>query len=87
MENKRRTLGENENFINMLLSACEDDNINKSLELLLTLPDSKRKEGIRNITIYLKGKGAPGILIEAFECLNDNEVAEKAYEFIYQCKR
>ena len=87
MSNNIRTVGEIDGFINMLLAACEDSNIYESLEILLTKPDQQRKDGISRILKYLQIRRAPDELIEAISCLENDEIAEKAYEFIYRCQR
>ena len=86
MDEKQKTVGEVEGFIDMLRAACEDKNIYATLENLLSHPDEKRKEIVRLLLEDLKSKKVPSDLIEAISCLQDNAVAEKAYEVIYQCR-
>ena len=82
-----RTVGEIESFITMLLVACENKMVNDRLESLLSLPDSKRQAEINVWVTDLLIAQAPRDFIVAIACLLDNEVAEKAYEVIYKCKR
>ena len=82
-----RTVGEIESFITMLLVACENKMVNDRLESLLSLPDSKRQAEINVWVTDLLIAQAPRDFIVAIACLLDNEVAEKAYEVIYRCKR
>jgi hypothetical protein len=81
------TFGEVEGFIDMLLAACEDPNMNATLEMLLSLPDDKRKAIVHRLLDRLKEKHAPQALVDAMACLLDDGAAEKAYEVIFQCKR
>ncbi len=79
------TYGEVEGFINMLLAACEDSSMNRTLEMLLSQPDERRRAIVAKLIQRLKESDAPQSLIEAMACLLDDAVAEKAYEVIYQC--
>ncbi len=81
------TFGEVEGFIDMLLAACEDESMNATLEMLLSLPDDKRKAIVHRLLDRLKEKHAPQALVDAMACLLDDGAAEKAYEVIFQCKR
>jgi len=82
-----KTYGEVEGFITMLLAACEDMGMNDSLEVLLSAPDDRRKAAVHELLERFRVDGAPQSLHDAFVCLLDDEVAEKAYDVIYQCKR
>jgi len=87
MDANRRTYGEVDGFVNMLLAACEDSSINDTLEMLLSMPDNERRAVLGRLLERLRDEEAPQDLIEAVACLLDNVVAEKAYEVIYQCAR
>jgi hypothetical protein len=87
MDAKRRTYGEVDGFVNMLLAACEDSSINDTLEMLLSMPDDRRRAVIERLLERLREQQAPQELREAMACLLDNVVAEKAYEVIYECAR
>lgn len=76
-----------DDFIEMLRAACEDQNMNKTLSHLLSLPNEKRKSVILHLVNDLEGKGAPGGLVSAIACLTDDLIVEKAYVAIYQCSR
>jgi hypothetical protein len=80
------TFGEVDGFIDMLLAACEDQQMNDTLEMLLTQPDVRRRAIVYRLLDRLKEKKAPPTLIEAMACLLDDAAAEKAYEVIFQCK-
>jgi len=82
-----RTVGEIESFITMLLVACENKAVNDRLESLLSLPDLKRQGEINAWVTDLLIAQAPRDFVIAIACLLDNQVAEKAYEVIYKCKR
>ena len=79
------TFGEVEGFIDMLLAACEDENMNATLEMLLSQPDVKRKAIVQRLLDRMKEKHAPPALIDAMACLLDDDAAERAYEVIFQC--
>ena len=82
-----RTYGEVEGLVTMLMAACDDMGMNESLEMLLSVPDDRRKAAIYQFLEKFRLGGAPKSLHDAFVCLLDDEVAEKAYEIIYKCKR
>ena len=81
-----RTVGEIETFITMLCAACDDEAVYRHLEKLLSLPDEQRQALVRAWVSDLLIKGAPRDFIQAVGCLLDDQVAEKAYEAIYQCR-
>lgn len=81
------TVGEIESFITMLLAACENKMVNERLESLLSLPDARRQSEINAWVTDLLIAQAPREFIIAIACLLEDEVAEKAYEVIYKCKR
>lgn len=82
-----KSVGDIESFITMLRVACEDRNINTRLERLLSLPDDKRKAVVQTWVSDMLVARAPRDFIAAIACLSDDQVAEKAYEVIYQCRR
>ena len=71
----------------MLRVACEDRGISKRLERLLSLPDTERHAVVHSWVSDLLIAQAPRDFIAAIACLSDDNVAEKAYEVIYKCKR
>jgi hypothetical protein len=85
--NTPRTVGEIDGFVNLLLAACDDAKINTALERLLAMPDEKRKLLVHNWVSDLLIKKAPGDFVQAIACLEDDAVAEKAYEVIFNCRR
>ena len=82
-----RTYGEVEGFIDMLLAACEDASMNETLEMLLSHPDDKRRAMVAKILERLRGRKAPQKLIEALACLQDDGIAERAYQAIHNYPR
>ncbi len=82
-----KTFAEVEGFVSMLLGACEDAKLHTTLEMILSQTDDGRKAMIRGLLTELRANQAPRELIEAFICLLDNEVAEKAYVVIHKCER
>ena len=82
-----KTYGEVEGLVTMLMAACEDLGMNETLELLLSAPDDRRKAIVYELLERFRMSGAPTSLHNAFVCLLDDDVAEKAYQVIYRCKR
>jgi len=82
-----RTVAEVEGFVSLLLSACDDPEINATLAKLLAMPDEKRRGLVHAWVTDLLIEKAPQDFIQAVACLSDDAVAEKAYEVIYECRR
>jgi hypothetical protein len=82
-----RSVADIEGFVGLLQAACDDPEINATLERLLSMPDDRRRGLVHTWVSDLLIEGAPKDFIEAVACLMDDAVAEKAYEVIYQCKR
>ena len=81
-----KTFAQVDGFIDMLLAACEDRNMNDTLEMLLSQPDDRRKVIVHRVLDQLHERNAPAMLVEAMACLLDDAAAEKAYEVIFQCR-
>lgn len=84
---KPNTFAEVEGFVGLLKAACEEPEMNSTLQTILEQPDVIRQTMIRDLLVQFEKKGAPQILSEAFICLMDNEVAEKVYVYIHRCER
>ena len=82
-----KTYGEVEGLVTMLMAACDDLGMNETLEVLLSAPNDRRKAAVHELLHRFRTSGAPTSLHNAFVCLLDDDVAEKAYQVIYQCKR
>ncbi|OGA30403.1 MAG: hypothetical protein A3I01_17155 [Betaproteobacteria bacterium RIFCSPLOWO2_02_FULL_65_24] len=82
-----RSVAEIDSFITMLRVACEDQKINSQLERILSMPDSNRRSFIHTWISDLLIAKAPKDFIAAIACLADDQVAEKAYEVIFKCRR
>jgi hypothetical protein len=82
-----QTFGDVEGFISMLLAACEDEEMNGTLQTLLSQPDDRRRATVHRLLERLRERQAPKALIEAIACLLDDVAAEKAYEAIFRCAR
>ena len=82
-----RSVADIEGFVGLLQAACNDPEINATLERLLSMPDGRRRGLVHTWVSDLLIGEAPKDFIEAVACLMDDAVAEKAYEVIYQCKR
>jgi hypothetical protein len=77
-----RTYGEIDSFVRMLVAAREDSRMSKSLDMLLSAPDERRRAIVAALLERLRARGAPHGLIEAIACLLDDAVAAKAHEVI-----
>ncbi len=82
-----RSVADIEGFVGLLKAACDDPQINATLERLLAMPDTQRQGVIHAWVTDLLIAEAPRDFIEAVGCLIDDAVAEKAYEVIYRCQR
>ena len=71
----------------MLQAACEDVGMNDTLQSLLSQPDQTRKAVVLKLVDHLRANRAPADFIDAFVCFLDDDVAERAYQVIYQCSR
>ena len=63
--------------------ACVDDDP----DILLIVEIGLETAGNLEVTLVQGPARAPQKLIEAMACLLDDEIAEKAYQVIYQCAR
>lgn len=82
-----RSVADIEGFVGLLKAACDDPQINATLQHLLAMPDAQRRSVVHAWVTDLLIAEAPRDFIEAVGCLMDDPVAEKAYEVIYQCQR
>jgi hypothetical protein len=81
----RRTYADVESFITMLRVACDDLTLRETLQHLLEQPDQTRKTILYALVEQLRASKAPADFVDAFVCLLDDKVAERAYQVIYQC--
>jgi cytochrome b561 len=82
-----KTVGAIDTFITMLRTACDDRTVYEQLEYLLSMPDQKRQALIHAWVSDMLIKEAPKDFIQAIACLQDDEIAEKAYQAIFNCGR
>jgi len=82
-----RSVAETDSFITMLEVACRDEKVHGQLERLLAMPDEQRQALVRAWVNDLLIAKAPVHFTQAIACLLDDQVAEKAYESIFRCKR
>jgi len=82
-----RTVADVEGFVSLLLAACNDSEINATLERLLSMPDEKRRGLVHAWVSDLLIEEAPRDFVQAVACLSDDAIAEKAYEVIFKCSR
>src|SRR5262249_1164476 len=79
---RRRSVGDIDSFVRLLMGACEDDAVAARLESILTMPDAQRRAFLHKLLNDLMVADAPTELLEALACLTDDAVAEKAYEVV-----
>lgn len=82
-----RSVADIEGFVGLLKAACNDPQINATLERLLAMPDTQRQGVVHSWVSDLIIAEAPREFIAAVGCLIDDAVAEKAYAVIYRCRR
>lgn len=82
-----RTYADVESLMTMLQVACEDVGMNDTLQHLLSQPDQTRRAVVLKLVDHLRTQRAPSDFIDAFVCFLDDDVAERAYQVIYQCSR
>jgi len=71
----------------MLRAACDDTTMNAQLQWVLSLPNEQRQTFVRSWVNDMLTNAAPQDLVQAIACLLDDQVAEKAFEVIFQCQR
>jgi len=71
----------------MLRAACEDGKVHDQLERLLSMPDRQRQALVHTWVSDMLIKQAPKDFIQAIACLQDDAIAEKAYQVIFNCRR
>lgn len=81
------TYGDVDGLITLLQIACEDPEINATLQKLLVQPDAARRAFLEALLPKLRAQAVPASLVEAMACLMDDAVAEAAFHEIYQCNR
>ncbi|HKA40180.1 MAG TPA: hypothetical protein VKD25_10440 [Burkholderiales bacterium] len=82
-----RTVADIDGFVSLLMAACNDPEVNSTLERLLSMPDEKRRGLVHVWVSDLLIEEAPRDFVQAVACLSDDAIAEKAYEVIYNCGR
>lgn len=87
MFNRTNSVGNVESFITLLCVACEDAATHRKLEKILSLADAHRKEVLAALLREMREQQAPPQLMEALSCLQDDAVAERAYQAIFKCQR
>lgn len=70
-------LNEHETFVNLILVACENNEIKQQLLKILQLPLEKRYSALTELTHNLKLNEAPQDFIEAICFLKNIEVAQQ----------
>jgi hypothetical protein len=76
-----------DSLVTMLLAACENAGMNETLDMLLSQPDERRRYVVQQLLARFQQDRAPQALSDAFLPLLNDQIAEKAYEVIYQCRR
>lgn len=81
------TFADVERFVELLQAACKDASMNETMQNLLLQPDESRKAMLHKLIEHMRDNRAPEDFVDAFVCLLDDDVAEKAYQVIYKCPR
>lgn len=72
------SLADNEDFINLMQVAQNDEQLGRTLRTLLSQTAMQRKSLLNTWIYEMRLKKAPKALIEAVSCLLDDEIAAKA---------
>lgn len=72
----------NEQFINLIRVAEDDDAIRATLLSVLRLHPSRRIKAVEELLAKIETEGAPAELIEAITPLCEDQIAQKALEFL-----
>ena len=73
-------LSEHETFINLIVVACENSEINRYLLKIIQLPLDARVSALINLTHKLNG--APQDFIEALYFLKDEKITQQVLDLI-----
>ena len=72
------SLSDNENFVNLMHAAREDEQMRRTLRGILSQTPMQRKSLLNTWLHEMRLKSAPDALVEAVACLTDDRIAEKA---------
>jgi ribulose bisphosphate carboxylase small subunit len=75
-------ISENEDFVNLIQIAKDDDNMKNQLISILGLDPINRKKVLNDIITKMKNNNESKSLIDAFTYLLDDDIASKAYQII-----
>lgn len=72
-------------FINLILVACEDDEIKSQLLTISGLPGNARASLLSSFIQKLKKQDAPLDFIEAIQLLKSDDIAEQVHKALEEC--
>lgn len=73
-----KTVGENEEFVSLILAARQDSELRNRLVSILSLASFHRRSLLNTFLHELRMKQAPDSLVNAITCLLDDAVAAEA---------
>lgn len=71
-------------FVNLILIACEDDEIKSQILAILDLPWNARSSLLSNFIEKMKQQEAPADFIAAIELLKSEDIANQVHEVLIQ---
>lgn len=72
-------------FINLILVACEDEEIKSQLLTISGLPGNARASLLSSFIQKMKKQDAPSDFIEAIQLLKSDDIAEQVHKALEEC--
>jgi hypothetical protein len=72
------SLSDNDNFVNLMRAAQEDEQMRQTLRSILSQQPMQRKSLLNTWIQEMRLRNAPEALVESVACLTDDRIAEKA---------
>ncbi len=82
MFNRVKSVGDNRSFVTLILVAQEDEEIRKSLTVILGQQPARRKYELNKLILNMKAQSAPDDFVLAIDALLDDQVADAVYKVI-----
>lgn len=80
--NKPGSIGDNDTFVSMIITASEDREIKEAIKTILNIPTVQRKVLILEIVQTMKNDSVPKDFIAAIAALTDEDIAAKVREVL-----
>lgn len=80
--NQYRSIADNASFVSLIKEAIKDEEIKKTIEIILNLPVAERKIVINKLTEKMKRESVSSDFIEAITSLADEDIANKVREVL-----